>query len=47
MSWDFETDPKFRKELDWMDTCGREEVARSIAGERRPHHGSGGVGRTS
>ena len=26
MSWDFETEPEFQKELDWVDTFVREEV---------------------
>ena len=26
MSWDFETDPEFQKELDWIDAFVREEV---------------------
>ena len=26
MAWDFETEPEFQKELDWMDTFVREEV---------------------
>jgi acyl-CoA dehydrogenase len=26
MAWDFETDPEFQQELDWMDTLLREEV---------------------
>ena len=26
MSWDFETEPEFQKELDWIDTFVREEV---------------------
>lgn len=26
MSWDFETEPEFQKELDWMDQFVREEV---------------------
>ena len=26
MSWDFETDPEFQKELDWIDGFVKEEV---------------------
>ena len=26
MSWDFETDPEFQKELDWIERFVREEV---------------------
>ena len=26
MSWDFETEPEFQKELDWIDQFVREEV---------------------
>ncbi|MDB5817838.1 MAG: hypothetical protein JWQ11_1478, partial [Rhizobacter sp.] len=26
MSWSFETDPEFQKELDWIDAFVREEV---------------------
>ena len=26
MSWDFETDPEFQKELDWIDLFVKEEV---------------------
>ena len=26
MSWDFETEPEFQKELDWIDKFVREEV---------------------
>ena len=26
MSWDFETEPAFQKELDWVDSFVREEV---------------------
>ena len=26
MSWDFETDPEFQKELDWIEEFVREEV---------------------
>ena len=26
MSWDFETDPEFQKELDWIDQFVKEEV---------------------
>ena len=26
MAWDFETDPEFQKELDWIDAFVREEV---------------------
>ena len=26
MSWDFETEPEFQKELDWIDRFVREEV---------------------
>ena len=26
MAWDFETEPEFQRELDWMDAFVREEV---------------------
>ena len=26
MAWDFETDPAFQRELDWMDDFVREEI---------------------
>ena len=26
MAWDFETDPEFQRELDWMDDFVREEI---------------------
>ena len=26
MAWDFETDPEFQKQLDWVDAFVREEV---------------------
>ena len=26
MSWDFETEPEFQQELDWVDAFVREEV---------------------
>ena len=26
MAWDFETDPEFQRDLDWMDECVREEI---------------------
>ena len=26
MAWDFETDPEFQEQLDWMDTFVREEI---------------------
>ena len=26
MAWDFETDPEFQHELDWMDEFVREEI---------------------
>ena len=26
MAWDFETDPEFQQELDWMDAFVRNEV---------------------
>src|SRR6201996_7007521 len=26
MSWDFETDPEFQKELDWIESFTREEI---------------------
>ena len=26
MAWDFETEPEFQRELDWMDAFVREEI---------------------
>ena len=30
MAWDFETDPEFQRELDWMEDFVREESAPAI-----------------
>ena len=40
MSWDFETEPEFQKELDWVESFVREEVEpRRLRHQARVGHG--------
>ena len=32
MAWDFETEPEFQRELDWMDAFVRDEIGPRLAG---------------